>query len=252
MKKRMSPSGLTGTIIFHGLLLLLFILLGFKAPYPPPGEEGILINFGNSETGLGETQPQGLPDVQKTNPVSNNEEELLTQNIEEAAYIKDQNKKNTDKQKVTETTNQTDNKSNNNQQQVNQNALFPGNNNSQGEGITNGSGDQGSPEGDPNSDKYKGTGLGDKGTAWSLAGRSNKALPKPRYNDNEQGKVVVEIFVDRAGNVIKANTGYKGTTISSQNLRQAAYDAAVQAKFNVDPGAPEVQRGVITYVFELQ
>lgn len=251
MKKRLSPSGLTATIVFHGLLLLLFLLLGFKAPYPPPGEEGILINFGNSETGLGETQPQGLPENQVTNPISNNEEEILTQNIEEAVFIKDQNKKNTEKQKVTETTNQTDNKTNNNQQ-VNQNALFPGQNNSTGEGISNGNNDQGSPNGDPNSDKYKGTGLGDKGTAWSLAGRSNKALPKPRYADNEQGKVVVEIFVDRAGNVVKANSGYKGTTISSPNLRQAAYDAAMLAKFNVDPGAPEVQRGVITYVFELQ
>jgi len=249
MKKRMSPSGLTATIAFHGLLLLLIIIFGFKAPYPPPGEEGILINFGNSENGFGDIQPEGLPERQNNTSTNNNDEELLTQNIEDAAFIKEQNKNNKTNQ-LNKNTNPNDNKTN--EKQVNQNALFPGNNNSQGEGITNGNGDQGDPNGDPNSNKYDGTGLSDKGTGWSLSGRSNKALPKPKYSDNEQGKVVVEIFVDRAGNVVKANAGYKGTTISSQNLRQAAYDAAMQAKFNIDPGAPEVQRGVITYVFELQ
>jgi len=49
--------GIIGTIIFHVIVLLLLIFLGFFTPLPLPGEEGILVNFGTSETGLGEEEP---------------------------------------------------------------------------------------------------------------------------------------------------------------------------------------------------
>jgi TolA protein len=49
--------GLIGTIIFHVILLLLLVFLGFFTPLPLPGEEGILVNFGDSENGFGNTEP---------------------------------------------------------------------------------------------------------------------------------------------------------------------------------------------------
>jgi len=49
--------GIIGTIIFHVIVLLLLIFLGFFTPLPLPGEEGILVNFGNSENGLGDREP---------------------------------------------------------------------------------------------------------------------------------------------------------------------------------------------------
>lgn len=49
--------GIIGTVIFHIIVLLLLILFGFITPLPLPGEEGILVNFGESETGLGEIEP---------------------------------------------------------------------------------------------------------------------------------------------------------------------------------------------------
>jgi TolA protein len=49
--------GLIGTIVFHTVLLVLLLLLGFFTPLPIPGEEGILVNFGNSENGLGNNEP---------------------------------------------------------------------------------------------------------------------------------------------------------------------------------------------------
>lgn len=49
--------GIIGTIIFHAIVLLLLIFLKFFTPLPLPGEEGILVNFGTSENGLGDIEP---------------------------------------------------------------------------------------------------------------------------------------------------------------------------------------------------
>jgi TonB family protein len=54
---RKHKRGFIGTIIFHIIVLVLLILFGFITPLPLPGEEGILVNFGDSETGLGEIEP---------------------------------------------------------------------------------------------------------------------------------------------------------------------------------------------------
>jgi len=48
--------GFIGTIIFHVIVLLLLIFFGFITPLPFPGEEGILVNFGDRETGLREIE----------------------------------------------------------------------------------------------------------------------------------------------------------------------------------------------------
>jgi colicin import membrane protein len=56
---KLNRSGLIGTIVYHALLLLLLIFAGLTFPYPPPGEEGILVNFGTDETGFGEYEPSG-------------------------------------------------------------------------------------------------------------------------------------------------------------------------------------------------
>jgi TonB family protein len=49
--------GIIGTFIFHLIVLLLLMLLGFFTPLPLPGEEGILVNFGNSKNGFGNREP---------------------------------------------------------------------------------------------------------------------------------------------------------------------------------------------------
>ncbi|MCF0174166.1 MAG: energy transducer TonB, partial [Bacteroidales bacterium] len=75
-------------------------------------------------------------------------------------------------------------------------------------------------------------------------------LPRPAYNSNSDGTVVVDIEVDRAGKVIKAVAGGKGTNTSDQKLWNAAVEAAKQTKFNVKNDDPEKQPGKITYYFK--
>jgi len=56
---KLNRRGLIATIVYHTLLILLLIFAGLTYPDPPPGEEGILVNFGTDETGFGEYEPSG-------------------------------------------------------------------------------------------------------------------------------------------------------------------------------------------------
>ena len=85
-----------------------------------------------------------------------------------------------------------------------------------------------------------------------VAGRSvNGTLPRPSYPVQASGKVVVEIYVDNYGNVQKAVAGVEGTTVTDKNLWQAARKAALGAHFNMSAEAPALQKGTITYIFNL-
>lgn len=60
--------GLVGTIVFHAIVLTLLFFLGYFTPLPLPGEEGILVNFGDTENGLGEREPSPARKQTKTPP----------------------------------------------------------------------------------------------------------------------------------------------------------------------------------------
>ena len=79
-------------------------------------------------------------------------------------------------------------------------------------------------------------------------------LKQPEVIDRSQetGKVVVTITVDRNGNVIKAIPGARGSTTTSANLYSKAAQAAMKAKFDMNPGAAEEQYGSITFIFIVQ
>ena len=86
-----------------------------------------------------------------------------------------------------------------------------------------------------------------------LAGRSvDGTLPRPTYNVQASGKVVVQIWVDNYGQVQKAVAGVEGTTVSDKTLWQAARKAALGAHFNMSADAPPLQEGTITYIFNLK
>ncbi len=135
---------------------------------------------------------------------------------------------------------------------VNTRALYKGSSNTDtgsSQGITDGPGDQGKPHGDKESDKYDGRGGQGNGPSFFLGGRGSVHLETPSTKVTEQGAVVVSIWVDREGNVKKAQVNPKGTTILDATLRQIAVDAAFNSTFTKDQQAAELQRGTITYNF---
>ena len=125
------------------------------------------------------------------------------------------------------------------------------NSTSKSQGKTFPGGNQGAPTGAANSNNYSGTGLGSKGISYSLNGRTSLSIPKPDYNYQEGGKVVVEVTVDRNGKVVNARAGMPGSTTSNAHLYNAAKKAALKASFNDAPKAPAYQKGTITYNFLL-
>ena len=55
----------------------MLLLLGFITPLPLPGEEGILVNFGDSETGFGDIEPSPVQsEPSPVEPVQQEEEEV--------------------------------------------------------------------------------------------------------------------------------------------------------------------------------
>ena len=112
-----------------------------------------------------------------------------------------------------------------------------------------GEGLQGSPTG--NAAEGKSTGIGGYDT-FDLNGRSlgPGGLPMPVYNVQEEGRVVVTITVNPAGQVIHTSIN-KRTNTANAALRKAAEDAAKKARFNTVGGVNN-QTGTITYYFKLK
>ena len=320
--------GIIGTAIFHIIVLLILLFLGFFTPLPLPGEEGILVNFGTSDNGFGEIEPSPAnSEAAPAQPVEQEEQEevppppavttppkpqpkpaaakevAITQDYEKTAAIDAaENKKRIEEKKQKDLLEEqrreqvreaeriknaeaekirkaeaekiakaeAERKAKEEQQrkinEINSRAqgVFASTGNGSGgkgtgegksQGVTFPGGNQGVPTGDPNSNNYGagGSGNGSKGSgpSFSLAGRTASLLPKPKYPGDDEGVVVVEITVDKAGNVISAVPGKRGTTISNQKFLEEAKQAALKAKFNSDNNAAAHQQGTITYKFVL-
>jgi len=85
-----------------------------------------------------------------------------------------------------------------------------------------------------------------------LTGRSWRKKPSLDDNSQETGKVVIEIVVDKNGNVTSANGPARGSTTQSPSLYQKAKQAALQAKFSPSADGVEEQRGTITFDFRVR
>jgi TonB family protein len=253
--------GVAATVIFHSALLYVLLFYGYQKPFPPPLEEGILISFGNTQTGRGVEQPRISEPVQpRSQPVRTREEQPnLTQDYEDAPAIEQPRKRrsrtNPDKKpdvKPVEQPSQPE-KPVEKPREVNRNALFPGKGtaNSQGQGDEREAGNQGAQSGAAGGSS-SGTGLGLSGSGASLEGRSLEGkLPEPAYGVQQSGRVIVRIKVDRDGNVVEAKADQRGSTVMDATLYTAAEQAARRAKFSSSPNSPYRQDGIIIYVFKL-
>lgn len=89
-----------------------------------------------------------------------------------------------------------------------------------------------------------------KGNYW-VGNRKALNKPSPKYDCNEEGRIIVSISVDQSGRVVSAEPGINGTTNSAQCLLNSAKEAALKTIFNADGKAPSNQIGVIIYNFSL-
>lgn len=86
-----------------------------------------------------------------------------------------------------------------------------------------------------------------------LPGRSVvNGIPEPAYSVQKDGTVVVDIWVDNYGKVVRAVAGVEGTTVTDSKLWNEARKAALETHFNMSADAPAMQKGTITYIFSLK
>jgi len=263
---------MTITVILHLIILLLLFFFGLTYLDPPP-EDGIAVNFGTTDYGKGDVQPnepvktvpkqtnpEPIPET-KTDPDSNREiEEVVTQDNEEAPVINKEDKKEEVKEIPKEKPEKVvPKKVEPKPDRSTTDALSSLINGPKNNGTAEGSegdddkaGDKGDPDGDPNAKSYYGNGVGLDGDGnYRLGGRNAVNKAKEIQKCNEAGRVVVSIEVDRSGKVISARPGVRGTTNNSKCLLDPAKKAALATRFNADTNAPAKQIGKIIYNFTL-
>lgn len=283
-QKNLRATGYTAVVCT--LLLIMLIYVGWTRPADPvpPVDEGIEVNLGNSDQGLGKNQPYlpGDPsprDKEKYTPPKQavvekepvKDVETDDNNKDDAPVIKKAVVTKPDATKLPEKEITRTKVKPVKKPEVlpekpkpipHPKAVFRGVNGTgkggndaddfkQGgnEGIAGGHGDQGAPGGDPNSTNYTGGGHGNGGIAIrsGLTGRRIARTPSFTGDFNENAKVAVTVHVDANGNVTSAEYSLMGSTTSLANYREIAIEKAKQVKFT--PGSDE---SVGTLVFNFR
>ena len=247
------------------LVLLLFVV---GPPYmDPPEEYGVAVNFGNSPVGSGKIQPtepiKSRPtekivkeetqadkaQPEETSEENSQSEDVLTNESAEAIAIK--------KAKEAEAKAEAEAEREAKEEQDKKDkldALIGGVKNSEGpttdgEGPGDGPGDKGDLDGSPYA-PYKGTpGSGNGGVGFGLNGRG-----QPNYKlfdgcENEYGLIVVDIIVNRSGQVIEATPGVRGSNNATSCLKAQAKKIAMSYKWPADSKAPAQQYGKVSVNF---
>lgn len=241
-------------------ILLFCIFFGLTSLDPPP-ENGIAINFGTSDVGQGKIQPtepiQSAPQNTQSQPETSQKEDILTDDNDSPVVV--QPKKTTQKPKKPTETKPVTKPSPRPSQQTNS-ALNSILNGKPSEGTPQGghgddglAGDKGDPNGSIYANSFYGSGSGNgsgNGTGWGLAGRKLAGNNKKVQDCNESGTVVVKIWVNRNGSVIKAERS-QGTTNTNPCLVNPAIETAKTFKWQADPNAPETQIGFVVVNFKL-
>jgi TonB family protein len=275
-QKNMKALGYT-TVITASVFLLLFLASWtIPQPPPPPVDEGIEVNLGNSETGLGDVPPQIPGEMsnaehttvaapQTTQAAAETQPEVADNKEPDAPEVhtspKPEVKKNPAK------TENTTAKNNNDKPVVNTppkvvkpKAVYAGGkssggtgnnadsyNNAKNQGIAGGTGDQGKPNGNPNSDSYTGNGGTGKGGIAITSGLSGRrVIGATRFEDSYKygGVVYVNVTVDENGKVI-AKSIKQGSPFADINA--IALKKAGQLTFSK---GTEQQSGTIQIKFE--
>ena len=268
-KRKAKYIGMAGALLVHVAFIALLILVSIVMPKHSE-EEGIPVMLGEVPDAFGNADPSlvevnvlpeetAAPKVQEAA-----EQDMITQEDEETVAIKpkaEPKKKEVKKpektaaekaeeaRKLAEAKAERDRKTAEEAARKRVSGAFGKGAQMGSKGNTTGTGIQGSPTG--NAPTGATSGVGGYGT-FNLGGRSigEGGLPRPAYNVQDEGKVVVTITVNPAGQVIATSINRQTNTVNP-SLRKAAEDAAKKARFNA-VGSLDNQTGTITYYFNLK
>ena len=287
-KKNVRAGGYTALVIALMLVIFIFVRWGMPAIPQPPVEEGLEVNLGNSDMGLGTNQAFEPGDPAPTNkeaytppqPVVAKDEDVkdiaTDDNDKEAPEIKKPPvvKPKPEATKVPEkpvvktkpTSKPTPDAPpappvrkpaavfkgvNGTGNGGNDTETFKKGGN---EGVAGGRGDQGRPGGDPDSKNYTGGGKGNSGVAIStgLQGRRFTSIYKYQDDFNENATIAVDVRVDKNGNVLSATYQLRGSTTSESFYKEKAIEIVRKSKLNSAPSGPDEQTGTVLVNFRVR
>lgn len=265
------------TTLLTVVLILLIFIVGPKYLDPPP-EYGVAVNFGTTDFGSGKLQPKEPvksqpkeiikePKVQEeevtpdTSTPQDTKEEVLTEDNAESIAMKKQKEAERKKaveeaKKKAEAERIEREKKAQEEKKKKLDDLIGGigktdGKETGGEGDDDNAGDKGQLDGDPYAPSYFGEpGSGGGGSGYGLRGRGRPTKSKVVPECDEEGSVVVEIHVNRNGNVVGAFPGKRGTT-GALCLYDAAKKTAMTYKWPADSKAPTKQVGFVVINFSV-
>lgn len=264
------------TLAIGALLFLILFLIRIITPLPPfpeiAGGGGEELNFGIYNEGTGNVEGPGIGEVTSVvveNAATPKAEEAndADKNFENGEAVLENNDKPKIKNNTTVITpikTKQESKKEENSASSILNAYTKNkdkNGQTGGDGNSGQAGNEGSPEGNPNTngngghghgdgtDNGDGKGTGPGGPGWGLSGRKMVSPPPKVTDSKEEGVVVVVITVDKQGNVVEADPTGKGTNTSSAVLKSKARQAALQAKFSPSDKY-DLQKGTIIFKFQ--
>jgi hypothetical protein len=282
-KKNAKAGGYTAVLCACLLIIFLFVKWTLPTQPPEPAEEGIEVNLGNSDMGLGEDQPMSpeRPAPSQARPaytppkaspaVSEPVKDIETDDKDEDApeivkpkVTKPDAKKAPEKEIVEKPVSRPAPVTNPTPPAPKPKAVFKGvagdgkgGNESDSykkggnQGVAGGSGDQGKPGGNPDSKNYEGGGRGTGGVSISRGLQGRRVTGVPAFEDdfNENAKVAMDIKVNESGNVVSAEYQPRGSTTSDASMKAIAKRKAMQVRFN--SGEAE-SVGTIVFNFRLK
>ena len=259
IKNKNKRQSFIASVIFHALLMIVFVFYGLSMPDPMPEEIALSVqlDLGNTDMGSGDEQPQSTEEPEEVEPkeqevveeVTSTPDPIATQD-EPSSYevvkpIEQQKPKEQPKEKPKP---ELDSRLKN---VIKSNPFQSAKDNtSEGQGSSNQAGDHGKPDGVDGGTSL--TGGPNKGVRGNLAGRSFQGAPRIQSDLQESGKIVINIIVDRQGNVVRATPGGRGTTITNAALTARVLESARKAKFSPSENAATEQPGTLEYIFILE
>lgn len=248
---RSKTRGAIALVLYVATFILVMAFASFTIDMPNV-DQGILVNFGNTDDGSGATdlavsEPAPKAAAPKPQAVTAPEKILTTNDPDAPETVEKTEVK--PKPKVEKTVEPQPAP-----REVNKKALFPGRTEgsvAKSEGEKTGTGNQGTINGSPEGVHATGAGSGTSGVSFDLTGRSPIGhLGQPLYSGSEQGRVVIQIVVNARGEVTSATFRPKGSTSDRSELVEAARKVALKSRFTpAEEGT--VQTGTITYIFRL-
>ncbi|MES2630169.1 MAG: hypothetical protein V4616_14495 [Bacteroidota bacterium] len=255
-------------VVIHAAILGICLLITLLPPQPPFPEEVMIevamADLGSTPDGSGDVTPDNIAlpssnvkqntdfSAQPIQPTTSPAPEMVTD--ENSTTVVNASTKPVKESKANEVPTNVPQTEVAPVQRVNTSALFR-----KGSNANTGGGENGGSEGD-------GQGLGDKGLAdgvaggkglgigngtWILAGRSLLRAASIETT-REEGIVVLKIWVDRRGNVFKAEPILEQCNTTSEVLFAKAKKAALEAKYDAKPDAAPEQVGKMTFKFILR